>query len=100
MSRHKVLVIIVTYNGMKWMSKCMHTLYNTNMPIDVVVIDNGSTDGTQKFIIENYPQAQFIQSQQNLGFGKANNIGILKAIEENYDYAFLLNQDGYLEPDT
>lgn len=95
-----VLVIIVTYNGMQWLDKCLNSVYESSVSLDAIVIDNGSTDGTQDYIKENYSQVKFVQSQENLGFGKANNIGLQYALEHNYDYVYLLNQDAWIMPDT
>lgn len=91
--KNKVVIIIVTYNGMKWLSKCLEStsLYS------VIVVDNNSTDGTVDFIKTNYPHLKLYEQNENLGFGKANNIGISKALSEGADYVFLLNQDAYLQ---
>lgn len=67
---------------------------------DVFVVDNGSTDGTQAYIQERFPEVLFIQSEKNLGFGKANNIGLQYALDNGYDYVYLLNQDAWIENDT
>ena len=96
----KVLVIIVTYNAMQWASKCFESLVNSKQQVDVYIIDNGSSDGTQDFIIKNYPQFVFVQSQTNLGFGAANNEGFNYAITHNYDFVYLLNQDAWIYEDT
>lgn len=95
-----VLVIIVTYNGLKWMKKCLDSVRQSSIPLDTIIIDNGSTDGTQDFIKEEYPEMKFIQSDKNLGFGKANNIGMQYALDNDYDYIYLLNQDAWIFPDT
>ncbi|GAA3571925.1 glycosyltransferase family 2 protein [Snuella lapsa] len=91
-----VSVIIVTYNGMKWIHKCLASC----KAYDIIVVDNNSTDGTVRFIQENYPLVKLIQQTENLGFGAANNIGISYAINEGVDYVFLLNQDAYLQEDA
>ena len=91
-----VFCIIITYNGFKWVDKCFSSLRNADYPIKTIVIDNGSSDGTQQAIAEKYPEVKLIQSGTNLGFGKANNIGIQAAMNEGADYIFLLNQDAYL----
>lgn len=96
----KILVIIITYNAMNWAEKCLNSLRNSNIPVDVLIIDNGSNDGTQEFIKNSYPEVQLIQSPINLGFGKANNIGLQKVLDDNYDFAYLLNQDAWILPDT
>lgn len=97
---HKILAIIVTYNGAKWVNKCFGSLTNSSIPIDIICVDNGSTDNTTDLIKKKYPNVNLIVSKENLGFGKANNIGLKKALDENYDFAFLLNQDAWVEPDT
>lgn len=98
----KVLTVIVTYNALRhdWISKCLDSLMSSTYKTDIIVIDNNSTDATTKFIEEkNYP-VHLIKSEINLGFGKANNIGLEYALKGDYDFAFLLNQDVYVEVDT
>lgn len=97
---YKILVIIVTYNGMKWLDKCLSSVVNSTVNADLFIVDNGSTDGSIEFIENNYPNAQFIISKENLGFGKANNFGLQYAIDHQYDYVYLLNQDAWVEPTT
>lgn len=96
----KVLVVIVTYNAIPWIDKCLNSLVVSSIRPDVYVVDNGSTDGTQDFIKSRFPDVIFQQSCQNLGFGKANNIGLQYAIDNNFEYVYLLNQDAWLMPDT
>jgi GT2 family glycosyltransferase len=96
----KVYTIIVTYNGFKWIDKCFESLKQSSIAMNTIVIDNGSTDGTQEKIQSLYPDVDFIQSKENLGFGKANNIGIKKAYDAGADFVFLLNQDAWIEKDT
>lgn len=96
----KLLTIIVTYNGMKWLDRCLGSLRSSTMPSDVIVIDNGSTDGTREHIKTSYPEVELHCSEDNLGFGRANNVGLQKALDEGYDYVYLLNQDAWVYPDT
>lgn len=96
----KVLVIIVTYNAMQWAERCFRSLRKSSHLPDIFVVDNGSTDGTQDFIKKYYPEVIFQQSKENLGFGKANNIGLLYALNNNYDYVYLLNQDAWIMENT
>lgn len=91
----KVYFVIVTYNGAKWIKKCLESIFDADTPVDVFVIDNGSNDGTQEIIKKNFPKVDLIQSERNLGFGAANNIGIAAALEQGAKYIFLLNQDTY-----
>ncbi len=96
----KIFVIIVTYNGMKWIDKCLTCLSASNVPLYPVVIDNCSTDNTVAFIQENHKNVHLIETGENLGFGRANNVGMKYALEQHADGVFLLNQDAYIYPDT
>lgn len=95
----KVFVIIVTYNGSKWIEKCINSLLHSTYPIDIVVVDNCSTDNSVE-LLKQFPEVHLIQSQENLGFGRANNIGIDYALNNDADYVFLLNQDTWIFDDT
>lgn len=95
-----VSVIIVTYNAMKWAERCFTSLRNSSVPVKCITIDNGSTDGTQEYIKTHFPEVDFIQSPDNSGFGKANNIGIEKAYKEGADFFYLMNQDAWIFPDS
>lgn len=96
----KIFVIIVTYNGKHWYERCFGSLNNSTIPITTVVIDNASEDDTVDFIKKEYPKIILIESNKNLGFGQANNIGIRYALNNGADYVFLLNQDAWIEPDS
>ena len=96
----KVIVIVVTYNGEKWIDKCFGSLNETSIPLQILAIDNGSSDNTVSLIKNKFPEVDIIETGSNLGFGKANNIGLKKALDENADYVFLLNQDAWVERDT
>lgn len=93
----KTLVIVVTYNGEKWLQKCLESI---PADVDVMVIDNASTDSSVEIAANSGRPVILRQSKQNLGFGAANNIGLQYAIDNGYDYVYLLNQDAYLKPDT
>lgn len=93
-----VYIVVVTYNPKKWLKKCFESIKESTVQLNVIIVDNGSTDGSQAIIKKEYPEFHFIQSKENLGFGKANNIGIKKAYQEGADFIFLQNQDAYIEP--
>ena len=96
----KILVIIVSYNFERWMDRCLGSLRESGQRADIVVIDNASQDNSVRLIQENYPEVRLIQSKTNLGFGRANNIGMKIALTEGYDYVFLLNQDAWIDGST
>ncbi len=85
---------------MKWYKNCFDSLKYSSIPIETVVIDNKSTDDTIEYIKDNYPEIVLIENTENLGFGKANNIGLKYALEQNADYVFLINQDAWVYVDT
>ncbi|RIA10273.1 GT2 family glycosyltransferase [Flavobacteriaceae bacterium MAR_2010_72] len=95
----KLVVILVTYNGARWLRHCMQSAFESSIPVEVVVIDNNSTDNTLD-ILKEYPEIMVFKQSSNLGFGLANNLGISYAFNRGADYVFLLNQDAYLQHNT
>lgn len=100
MNSFSVYIVIVTYNPKKWIDQCFSSLRKSSIPLNTIVIDNGSIDGSQEIIQEKYPEVEFIDTGKNLGFGQGNNIGIRKAYDAGADFVFLLNQDAWIESDT
>jgi GT2 family glycosyltransferase len=88
----KLSIIILCWNDLKVIPDCLHSIYATTRSTDfeVVVSDNGSTDGSLEFIRTNYPQVIVIENKRNLRFAKANNVGIRAATGE---YILVLNPD-------
>ena len=92
----KILTIIVSYNFMPWLHRCIDSMLYSDYPSDIMVLDNGSSDETVAHIRKEYPQVRLIENGRNLGFGAANNIGMQLAIKEGYDAVLLLNEDAWL----
>ena len=90
----KLLVIVVTYNSMRWLERCL-----SSIPAwaDVYAFDNDSTDGSADFVKAHYPKAKLVRSAENLGFSRPNNLGMQWAIDHGYDYVYLMNSDAWLE---
>ena len=95
-----VFAIVVTFNGAKWVDKCFGSLVSSTVPLHILAIDNASTDDTISLIKQKFPVVEVIETGANLGYGKANNIGLKKALEQNAEYVFLLNQDAWIEANT
>jgi len=95
----KVFVVLVTYNGAHWIDKNIQSLLQSRYPVSIIAIDNNSTDNSAE-LLSKYPLVDLIRSQENLGFGKANNIGMKRALEQGADYVFLLNQDAWVFEET
>jgi len=97
----KTAVIILNWNGMKYLPDCLGTLVKQDYPKDdraFILVDNGSTDNSVKYCEDNFPEVEIIKNGQNDGFCKGNNIGMQYALDNGYDYIVLLNQDTAVEP--
>lgn len=92
-----IVAIIVTYNGSAWINKCINSVLESEIPVRVIVVDNNSSDNTVQIVQSNFPEVIIFQNTDNLGFGKANNIGMKFALNANAEYVFLLNQDAWVE---
>ncbi len=87
----KVSVIIPNWNGMKFIGMCLDSLNQSDFhSYEVIVIDNGSVDGSLEMIEKNYPLVRLIKNPENMGFAVACNQGIKAAKGE---YISLLNND-------
>lgn len=93
----KVYAVIVTYNAMAWIEKCLSSLKNSTIPVVPVVVDNCSKDNTVEYICRHWPDVKLFEEKKNHGFGQANNIGIRYALEQEADYVLLLNQDAWID---
>ncbi|MFA6995150.1 MAG: glycosyltransferase [Patescibacteria group bacterium] len=90
-----ISIILVNYNGKKWLNKCLDSLYNqTYKDFEIIFVDNNSEDDSIKFVEENYPAIRIIKSDKNLGFAGGNNLGINNS---KGDYILLLNSDTWLD---
>ena len=85
-------VIIVNYNGLQYLQGCFDSLYKNleGISFEIIVVDNNSADASCSYIRENYPQVTLIESKENLGFGKGNNVAVK---ETRGKYLLLINND-------
>ncbi len=90
-------IITINYNGLKDTCELIKTLPLEDKSIEVIVVDNASTQEEANVIKERYPQVKVIRSKENLGFAGGNNLGI-KAAQGKY--LFFLNNDTLLRPQT
>ncbi len=92
----EVSVIIVTWNGKEVLRNCLEHLYQqTYQNFEGIVVDNGSSDGTQEFIQKFWPQVRLLSFSKNLGFALANNVAASRARGK---WIVLLNNDAFPEP--
>jgi len=95
-------IILVNYNGNEDTIACLQSILYTEMvPLPFVIVVDNASYGKVDEIINFYPKIHIIKNKENLGFGKANNIGINWAIENlAFDYLLLLNNDTLIEKDS
>src|SRR5664280_3392516 len=88
-ARPRFTVVIVTFDGRRHLERCLPALMATSGDdVELIVVDNGSTDGTPDWLASAYPQVTVIELPKNLGFGEANRRGIMTA---RADLVALLN---------
>lgn len=88
----KLSVVILCWNDLRVISDCLRSIFEGThrTTLDVIVSDNGSTDGSIDFIRKNYPSVRVLENRANLGFAKGNNVGIRASRGE---YVLILNPD-------
>lgn len=93
----EVTIVIPNYNGIKYLDDCLKSIRKQTIPVQVIVVDNGSEDGSQKHIKSRYPEVKLIELGVNTGFAHGVNVGIKAADTE---YIFLLNNDTVIKEDA
>ncbi len=95
--RLPVSVVIPNYNGKDYLKPCIDSVMASDpAPREIIVVDNGSADGSTELLKSVYPEVILIEHKDNLGFTGAVNHGITRASQP---YVFLLNNDTTIEPD-
>lgn len=93
-----VSVIIVNWNGEKYLSRCLSALLaQTTRPQEIIVVDNASTDSSPD-IVRRFPSIRFLPQIENLGFARGNNLAI-KCADSKSEFIVLLNPDAFVEAD-
>jgi GT2 family glycosyltransferase len=98
-SAELVSVVIVSWNARDYLLKCLRTLLAqvAPFPLEVIVVDNASADGSVPAVRAEFPSVRIIELAENLGFSKANNIGLAAAAGE---ILCLINSDVELRPNS
>jgi GT2 family glycosyltransferase len=92
-------VVIVNWNGQHLLDACLTSVLDQRpTPDRVIVVDNGSIDGSQEYLRTRWPQVVALDAGSNLGFSGGNNLGIRDALAAGADYVLLLNNDAQLLP--
>lgn len=102
MRNYKVYIIIVTFNDLKYPLKCLASLEKikkARLTIKTLVIDNASSKFNLQILKKKFPKIILIENEENLGFARANNLGIRKALAKRADFVLLLNPDTKVSSD-
>ncbi|MCP4623025.1 MAG: glycosyltransferase family 2 protein, partial [bacterium] len=95
-----VFAVIVTRNGAGWITPALESLRESSVPVQAVVVDNASEDGTCEKIASFPSACELVRLNRNTGFGQANNRGVRHALQQGADFILLLNQDAKIVPET
>lgn len=96
-SRPDLSVVIVSWNTRELLSQCLQSVYETadGVTIKVLVVDNGSADGSAEMVLREFPLVRLIENAENVGFARANNQAM--AVSHGR-YVLLLNSDTVVRP--
>lgn len=96
----KVAIIILNWNGKKDTIECLESLKHITYPnYEILLVDNGSTDGSVEYFRERYPDIEIIENEKNMGYAEGNNVGIRRVMKNGADYMLLLNNDTVVDPE-
>jgi GT2 family glycosyltransferase len=94
-----VYVILLNHNGKNHLEYCLPSLLATEYQnYRIVLVDNGSADGSIEYMRENFSQVAIVQNDENLGWAGGNNVGIRYALDYSADYIVLQNNDTKVDP--
>lgn len=97
----KVFTIVLNYNGIDCLIRCLDSIYASDyVNMEVIVVDNCSTDGSFEIARKKFSKFHFIKNSHNIGFAAGNNVAIRFALEKMADYVFLLNNDAFVDKDS
>lgn len=98
----KIAIIILNWNSENYIFDCIESVQKLeigNWKIDVVIVDNKSTNQSDELIETRYKDVKLLRNKENLGFTGGNNVGIEHAMENGADYVMLLNSDTIVDKD-
>lgn len=101
MAEQRWAVVVLNWNGRDDTLACLDALEKVaDDNVDVVVVDNGSSDDSVSAIKAEFPDIELVETGENLGFAGGNNAGIERALERGAEWVVLLNNDALVEPDA
>lgn len=95
----RVTAIVLNWNGKELSAACLRSLLASDYPaLEVILVDNGSSDGSVPALQAEFPDLEIVCSPENLGYAGGNNLGIRLALDRSTPYIFLLNNDTLIDP--
>jgi len=96
----KIAVVVLNWNSHEMTAECIRSLRATDGPdFEILVVDNGSTDGSVEILPQEFPQITVLPQERNLGFAAGCNVGMRHALANDAEYVLLLNNDTVVAPD-
>lgn len=89
----KVCIVVPNWNGKRSLPDCLDSLLGQVMPADIIVVDNGSTDGSLELLADKYHRVEVLALGKNIGFAGGVNAGIKRAMVLGARYVALFNND-------
>lgn len=99
MKQHRVAIVVPNWNGKKFIGRCLESLKKQSTSANIVVADNGSSDGSVEYIKANFPKVYVLELDKNYGFAGGVNRGIEHAISQKADFVALFNNDAVADKD-
>lgn len=99
----KVTIIVLNWNGEKYITPCLRSLRRLAVrphQVEVVVVDNASTDHSVRLIKKKFPKLKLIQTGENLGYAGGNNVGLQYALDRDSDFIWIVNPDVQVHPQS
>ena len=94
-------IVVLNFNGHDCLLACLRSLYALQYKEKcIVVVDNGSHDGSLAAALALYPDLMYLRNEKNLGFSAGMNVGIKEALARGAQWIWLFNNDATTEPDT
>lgn len=90
---NQLSIVVPNWNGKSRLGKCLDSLLAQSLKAHIIVVENGSSDGSLEFLGENYPSVEVLPQKKNLGFAGGVNVGIRQAIKRGDKYVALFNND-------
>ncbi len=95
----KTCVIIPSWNGIDYIADCLSSLQKQSLKPDIIVVENGSIDGSPELIKRKFPSIKLMEFSKNAGFAGGVNRAIRPALEQGYEHIILFNNDAVADKD-